>query len=131
MSYFCQFCDKELMFEQSIVYQNEYITCGNASCIAKAKQTSSDIAHEYAMKTAKLLIFKSSTPNDSSTWRIVPKKEYPEFIREEEVLRGLFDGYVISMLPKDETQPEVFYCARNTEEVLRQIAKEQQVAGAV
>ena len=126
MSYFCQFCDKEMLFEQSIVYQDDYITCGAESCVNKAHQTCKDIAHEKAMKTAKLLIFKTPTPNDESTWRVVHKDNLPEFMKEEEVLKGLFEGYVVSLKPADD-EPEMFYCARKSDEVLRQISKDVQI----
>lgn len=130
MSYFCQFCDKEIVFEGNIVYKKGYITCGNELCLSKADKMAEDIQKECEVKTAKLLIFKSSTPEDSSTWRIVAKKDYPNFIRDEEVLRGLLEGYVIGLQSKDDTVPEMYYCARNAAQVLQQIKENQELEGA-
>lgn len=129
MPYFCQFCDKEMALEQSVVYEKDYITCGSAACIAKAGKTSSDIAGESVIKTTKILIFKSPTPEDSATWRIISKKDYPDFLYDEEVLRSLVEGYVIGLQSDENTQPEMFYCARNTEQVLRQLQKDREQAG--
>jgi hypothetical protein len=131
MSYFCQFCDKEMLIAASIVYQDEYITCGAEPCVLKARQTCKDIAHEQAMKTAKLLIFKTTTPDDESTWRIVHRRDLPEFIKEDEVLKGLFEGYVISLENENDDEPAVHYCARKADDVLRQISKDQQAVPAI
>jgi hypothetical protein len=130
MSYFCQFCDKEMLFEGSIVYEQGYITCGGASCTSKAGKEYKALEEEYSVKTAKLLIFKSPTPEDNDTWRIVPKDEYPDFIRDTEVLKGLFEGYVIGLQKDEDTPAEMFYCARNTVEVLKQLSKEGVLDGA-
>jgi len=129
MSYFCQFCDKEMRLEQSVVYEKDYITCGNHVCVTKARKTAADIAEERTLKTAKLLIFKSTTPEDSDTWRVVPKDQYPSFFNDKEVLQGLFEGCVVSVQPRDESEAEVFYCARHADEVLRQLQSEREKAG--
>jgi hypothetical protein len=129
MSYFCQFCDKEMLLEQSIVYEKDYITCGNHVCTQKARKTASDLTTEASIKTTKLLIFKTTTPEECSTWRVVPKDQYPSFFNDKEVLRGLFDGCVVSLQPADESEAEVFYCARHVDEVLRQLQSEREKAG--
>lgn len=121
MSYFCQFCDKEMVLEQSVVYKEGYITCGNVVCTKRASDTSEAIRKESEIKTSSLLIFKSPTPEDPDTWRIVSKDQYPTFLKDPEVLRGLFEGYVIGLQPDEDTPAEMFYCARNTGEVLSQV----------
>lgn len=123
MSYFCQFCDKEMVLEASAVHEEGYITCGKAQCISQARSTAESLRKERELKTVRLLIFKSKTPEDTDTWRVVPKDQYPEFITDREVAKGLFEGYVIGMQTADGGDPEMFYCARKADDVLRQINK--------
>lgn len=125
MSYFCQFCDKEIFFADSIVYVREYITCGSSPCKSKAINAAEDLLKDFAQredKTAKLLIFKSATPEDVSTWRIVPIQDYPDYFGEDDVMHALMEGCVVGVIPEggdEEKGPDMYYCARNTEEVLK------------
>lgn len=121
MSYFCQFCDKEMVLKESIVYKKDYITCGAEACTMQASSTADAIADECSLKAINVLIFQSPTPEEIPTWRVVAKEDYPEFIKDEDVLEALMDGAVVGKMGDNKERPTMYYCARHTDEVVRQI----------
>ena len=129
MSYFCQFCDKEMRFEKSVVYEKDYITCGASACTSKASETSEAIALEASTKGVNILIFKSTNPDDPSLWRIVAKEDYPALLWEEAVLEELMDGGVVGLVPPDAKEPDWYFCARHAEQVMKQMLVDQVEAG--
>jgi hypothetical protein len=131
MSYFCQFCDKEMLLEESIVYAHDYITCGNTACVVKATRTAKELAKEAAIKTVSLLVFKSETPEDESTWRVVKPEDYPDSF-DDEVMKALLEGFVVEIRPlAAEAQVPMFYCGRKTSQVLRQLVDDLKLKDAL
>ena len=112
MSNFCQFCDKELIFKESVVYEQGYITCGGLACTARAKVVSKEFedapVKQDTIKKANVLIFSSSDPEDVSSWRLVPQN-----IKNVGVMAKLVDGYVVN-----EENSGNFYCAKLKKDIV-------------
>lgn len=131
MSYWCQFCDKEMKLHASVVYELEYITCGASECMNKARTNAVAIANEENMKKLDIIVFSSLTPEDTDSWRMVDVEKYPEFITEcpEIVEQMLDEGHVVNVeAPEGCKEPEVFYCIKYKKDVLKQA---HEAAGSV
>lgn len=117
MSNWCQFCDKEMRLEESVVYIREYITCGHSNCIRKAKETANAIFEEQNQKEEEIVIFKTMTPKDDKSWRVVPINEHPEFLSEASVMTLLMEGQIANIYHPNSLK-EVYYCARKKIDVI-------------
>jgi len=120
MSNWCQFCDKEMRLEESIVYIQEYITCGHSNCERKAKEMAKAIYEEQNRKEEEIVIFKTMTPKDDKSWRVVPVDEHPEFLSEPFVMTLLIEGQIANIYHPNSLK-EVYYCARKKLDVINNI----------
>lgn len=121
MSYFCQFCDKEMRFEQSVVYQHDYVTCGKGKCLKQANTAhrelySEEVAkQEQAKQSARMVVvFRSETPEDDESWRSIPREEHPEFLQDEDVMSKLL---IRGVRASDSDNPDVWYQVMYADEV--------------
>lgn len=119
MSNWCQFCDKEMVIEQSVVYAEGYITCGSDKCVDKAKEVATAILAEPPKKECegKFVIFSTMTPKDEGSWRIVSPEDHPDFLKDESAMTRLFEGDMANVYHPNHLK-EVYYCAMSLEKVL-------------
>ncbi len=122
MANWCQFCDKEMVIEQSVVYAEGYITCGSVPCVAKAKETAIAIAEDRPVNTneGKFVIFSTLTPKDEKSWRIVLPEDHPPFLKNEEAMTKLFEGEMANVFHPNHLK-EVYYCAMSLEKVIADV----------
>ena len=118
MSYHCQFCDKKMVMEMSVVYQNEFITCGAEKCtdeaFANAKFHHDDAHH----KEMDILVFESKTPEDATSWRVVKEEDYPASIHDYDIVSKMLEGFSIY------DEPGVHYIAMKTKDYQKLLHKE-------
>ncbi len=117
MSYFCQFCDKELKLEPYVVYIKSYITCGSVACTAKAEQVSDELLDEYRAKTKEdnVIIFSTKTPDIEDSWQIVAANSHPEFLANHDIVAEMLEGKLYR--DKTKTLKEMYYCAMLTKDI--------------
>lgn len=136
MPYYCQFCDKEMVFAQSIKYVQEYITCGAQGCADKATEMAAMPDKPFKLEDNKpkeessnVIFFSTKTPEDDASWKVVKPQHIPEALKEHEVLKELIEGSICSVNPpkrkekrkKRSKQKEVFYRVKTVENVLVEI----------
>lgn len=116
MSYWCQFCDKEMRLQESIVEVNHYITCGGASCEAKAKETAEAIYQEELAKSRQfdVILFSTKTPEDDESWRGVEEDDYPMYINDPEIMAKMLEGCSIYIEDED-----LHYAAMKTQDYIK------------
>lgn len=122
MSYWCQFCDKEMNFHDSVVYEKEYITCGADSCKEKARDVAQEITKEKSMKKMDVILFSSKDPTDPASWRAVEVENYPDFIvHGPEIMEQMVkDGTIVNKYHCNASK-EIYYCAKLTKDVRKEI----------
>ena len=122
MSYFCQFCDKEMNLVESVVYEQHYITCGNDGCKQKARDVAEEIRKEKKIKRFDVILFSSKTPENPASWRVVAIEDYPDFIiHTPEVMERMLEGDIVNTYHCNATK-EVYYCAKLTKDVQKDVA---------
>ena len=111
MSYYCQFCDKELKLEAYVVYVKNYITCGSKACEDKANTVNDGILEDYKAKTKEddVLIFSTKTPDKAESWQIVATEAHPKFLENQDTVAEMLAGNLFQHKPK--TKKEMWYCA--------------------
>ncbi|PCJ39135.1 MAG: hypothetical protein COA71_14560 [SAR86 cluster bacterium] len=121
MSHFCQFCDKEMVLAQSIVYVRDYITCGAAKCAKKAKKVSIEIYKEQnsIMGQVDLLVFRSKNPEDEDSWGLVEPKDQPAFLKNSSIVDTMLLECVLGRRKND----DYFYLIRKKSEVQDELDK--------
>lgn len=126
MSNWCQFCDKEMVIEQSVVYAEGYITCGESACVAAAKAVTQEIINEEPQQATKgqFVIFSTMTPKKDDSWRIVHPKDHPPFLNNEEAMTKLFEGEIANVLQPNKLK-EIYYCAMPLDKVLADVAEKE------
>lgn len=111
MSHYCQFCDKEMKLEESVVYVKQYVTCGATSCYMRAKRVAKDFQIERerieAIKEVPIIVYTSKTPEDLDSWTIIGKEDHPEYLSSIKIMSRLIDGYVVTAEGSGDS-----YCAR-------------------
>ncbi len=122
MSQFCQFCDKEMLLDHSVVHVHGYITCGSIPCTKNAKENSeyhARIANEKEHPTeieTQIIVFQSTNPYNPRSWRMVKPQDYPEFISDPDMLGQLLNGEIANIY-KANQKGMVYYCAKRLVEV--------------
>ncbi len=100
MSYFCQFCDKEMMLTESVVHIKEYITCGRLPCVKKAKANDRYYAptpEESDQILVSVVLFSTKTPEDYDSWLPLKPDKHPTFLKDQAVLSRLLNGDVVNL----------------------------------
>ena len=93
----CQFCNKEMMLQQSIVYKHDYITCGAQICVDKASvhhglnDGESPAYGEPKVITVPVVILTTSTPSVLESWELVFPENCPDYVKSLEVIEKLFN----------------------------------------
>ena len=135
MSQWCQFCDKEMHFKESVVHVQDYVTCGSGKCRKKAEQAALNLWNEdQAEKAAKaelerktsaqtpalVAVFRTQTPAIDTSWEIVPPENHPEFLKDPEVLgRMLSEG----IQAQDSDDPDWWYHVMETDTVVESVQR--------
>ena len=123
MSVFCQFCDKEMMFEGQATLVEEYITCGAIPCQAKANRNFKDFNDERAQADAekvKICVFASMDFEDESAWRLIHEDQHPTFLENPQMVSHMLSGGIITVECED---GEISYCAKTAKEVHSDVKK--------
>lgn len=118
MSCFCQFCDKEMMFENQATMVEGFITCGNHDCQRKANANVEAFAREALAKEehqSRMCIFSTKTPEDESTWRLVAQADRPAATQNVDVMGHMKLGHMLF-----DEEEKVYYCAKTSLEVINQ-----------
>tara|TARA_R110002096_G_C14661910_1_gene728346 strand:+ start:31075 stop:31464 length:390 start_codon:yes stop_codon:yes gene_type:complete len=126
MSVWCQFCDKEMMFEKQATIVSGFITCGSHQCQSRANGRVEEFAREALAKEehqSRMCMFSTKTPEDDSTWRLVAQKDHPEAVKNVDVMGHLRLGHMLF-----DEEEKVYYCAKTSLEVINQ-AKESLTEG--
>lgn len=95
MSYHCQFCDKEMRIELSVVYQNDFITCGSQDCTDKAFANAQFHYDDARREEMDVMVFSSKTPEDDNSWRVVAEANYPPEIHDYDIVSKMLEGFSI------------------------------------
>lgn len=128
MATFCQFCDKEMMFEGQATIVEGYITCGAPACQAKAKVSAKEIVVEQQIedtKKARVCIFATLDYTDADSWKLIPEDKHPELLRNHGMMGHLLSGGIITIECED---GEVSFRAKTAKEVTNDIMKNLQSA---
>ena len=127
MSYFCQQCDQEMQFPGSVVYINEYITCGKPKCKRWAKKMSGLILQEEkpvkkvdGIAPVMIVVYSTKTPLVSSSWKLVKPEDHPEFLSDPDVLAKMLDEGLQS---KDSDDSETWYQVERTEDARERLER--------
>jgi len=117
MSYFCQFCDKEMVLKESVVFCKEYITCGAVDCTQKACRVHKELDVGKDLDFENIVVFESRNPRDDESWRIVDKDHVPKFLRDSVVMAAMIDGEIVNKQKRNKKSIVTYYCARLVSEV--------------
>lgn len=115
MSNFCQFCDKEMMLEESVVYEQGYITCGVFPCIEKARGVAEEIRIENSTVDIKVMVFSTNTPEDDASWRGVAEADYPDWLVDEDIVSSMLEGTGMS------EDGKTYYIAMKAEDYIKSL----------
>jgi hypothetical protein len=101
-TWWCQFCDKEMVFRQSVVEVSGYTTCGQAKCQRKANTAASDYVREQQKKeraasanVEHFTIFRTETPDDADSWDFCPTEEHPAFLKDIDDCAKAYESGVV------------------------------------
>ena len=128
MATFCQFCDKEMMFEGQATIVEGYITCGGSSCQLEAKGNAKEIIAEQRIKDAKkarVCIFSTLDYTDDDSWKLIHETKHPDFLSQPDMMGHLLNGGIITIECED---GEVSYRAKTAKEVVDDVI--QKIQGA-
>jgi len=141
-SSFCQFCDKEMSFKESIVFVNDYVTCGAGKCKQKAQKAHNAILTDAVIKDKEqrakesketqggmvpelVVVFRTQTPEDKDSWRITKPEDHPYFMRDPDVMQRMVEE---GMAATDSDNPGLWYLAKALSEVSNAVESVKQRA---
>ena len=141
--WYCQFCDKEMLFRQSVVEVNEYITCGAGKCKQKAAKAYDALVTDMVIKDrdqrvkesektgglepALITVFTTTTPLVADSWKMVPIEDHPDSLRDPDVLAKMLNE---GMQIQDTDYPGQWFHVMRTEDV-REAMEKARTAGRV
>lgn len=123
MATYCQFCDKEMMFEKQATIVEDYITCGASSCQLKAKgnaKETKDAQAQFDADKIKVCIFESKDFQDVDSWKLIYEDKHPEFLSRPEIMGHLLKGGIVTIECED---GDISYCAKTAKEVHSDVKK--------
>ena len=123
MATFCQFCDKEMMFEKQATMVDDYITCGSVSCQHKAKELVKDIVDDKKrldLPKQAICIFSTLTCEDDTSWKLIHESKHPPFLNDTEIMGHMIKGGIVTIECED---GEVSYRAKTAKEAHGDIAQ--------
>lgn len=129
MSYWCQgpHCDFEMKFEASVVYVNEYITCGKPKCMRWAKKASGLILQEEkpvkkveGLAPVMIVVYSTKTPLFPASWKLVKPEDHPEFLSDPDVLAKMLDE---GLQTKESDDSETWYQVERTEDARERLER--------
>ena len=126
MSQHCQFCDKEMILEGSVVHVKGYITCGATPCTEKARSNSEYHAkaaydkEQPSTTTSRIAVFQTTNPYSPSSWKIVHPADHPDFMGDPEIVARMLDGDIVNKL-KVNKSGMIYYRAEKVKNIRKQL----------
>ena len=130
MSYWCQACDVEMRLEASIVYVDEYITCGKPKCARWAKKMFAmpDPVKKVVRKVETpvlIVVYATETPDIQDSWKAIAEDEHPDFLSDPEVLTKMLDEGLQAKESNDDEDGAVWYQVERLTNALGRAKKER------